>query len=85
MCLVVGYWLGGWYSGVDEEDCPRAPELGIDFPIGFCGAVDFGILSTGELALVECHPPYACGWYGMDNQLYIDWLVSGWEYLKDIS
>lgn len=70
----------GWYDGNDEEE--PAPELGIDWPAGFCGAVDFGRLSTGELALVESHPPFACGWYGEDPELFVLWLIAGWESLK---
>ena len=61
----------GWYDGDVADWAEPAPELGIDWPAGFCGAVDFGRLSTGELALVESHPPFACGWYGDDPELYV--------------
>jgi len=47
-----------------------------------CGALDFGILTTGELALVEANSPYACGWYGKNHKLYFEWIVAGWEYLN---
>jgi hypothetical protein len=72
---------GEWYSG-DEINTPDAPELNIKIPDGYCGAIDFGTLKTGELALVEAHSPYACGWYGKKNELYIEWLVKSWEYLN---
>lgn len=65
-----------WYAGPDE-DLP-APELSIDWPTGFSGAVDFGRLDTGELALVEAHAPMACGWYGEDPKLYAEWLEVAW-------
>lgn len=69
----------GWYDG-DNEDEP-APDLAINWPPGFCGAVDFGRLSSGEIALVECHHPYACGWYGDDHELYLLWLIEGWQWM----
>jgi len=70
----------GWYDG-DNEDEP-APDLPIEWPSDFCGAVDFGRLDTGEIALVESHHPYACGWYGDDEELFLLWLITGWEYLN---
>ena len=56
----------GWYMGVDEDE--PAPELGIEWPEGFSGAVDFGRLADGRIVLVECHAPLACGWYGEDHR-----------------
>lgn len=70
----------GWYDGSDDDE--PAPELGIDWPAGFCGAVDFGRLSTGEIALVECHHPYACGHYSDDNKAFVQWLIDGFNYMK---
>jgi len=72
-----------WYQG-DEVNTPDAPELVIGIPEGYCGAMDFGILSTGEFALVETHPPYACGWYGKDHNRYAEWLCWGWQYIRRI-
>ena len=69
----------GWYDGDDELE--PAPELNIDWPKGFCGAVDFGRLSTGQIALVESQHPYACGWYGDDSAAFVMWLVEGWRYM----
>lgn len=71
----------GWYDG-DNEDEPAPQLTGIDWPSDFCGAVDFGRLDTGEIALVESHHPYACGWYGDDEELFLLWLIAGWEYLN---
>jgi hypothetical protein len=75
----------GWYSG-DEEKTPDAPELKINIPSNFCGAVDFGTLSSGELALVEVNHPFSCGWYGSREQdhLYFQWLIDGWVYMKEL-
>ena len=73
----------GWYDGDDELE--PAPELNIDWPKGFCGAVDFGRLSTGQIALVESHHPYACGWYGEDSAAFVMWLVEGWRFMLEHS
>ena len=75
-----------WYWG-DEVNTPPAPPLSlfqIDIPEDYCGALDFGTLSTGAFALVEANSPYACGWYGkVDGQsgVYAEWLAKGWQYL----
>lgn len=71
---------GEWYYG-DEINTPNAPTLNIDIPKNFCGAIDFGTLKTGELALVECNHPFACGWYGKDYKLYTKWIIAGWNYM----
>lgn len=76
--------LGGWWYQGSHEDL-IAPELKIDIPDNFYGTLDFGSTSFGKLALVEVHPPYACGWYGSQNEIeiYLQWLIDGWEYLND--
>ena len=70
-----------WYLGDEEE--VDAPKLNIDWPEDFCGAVDFGRLSTGEIALVENNLPYACGWYGphSEGKVYGEWLDKSWNYV----
>lgn len=82
---------GEWYWG-DEINTPEAPELNIesgksldciDIPKDYYGAVDFGRLKSGELALVEANHPFACGWYGDKDELYFQWLVDGWEHMKN--
>ena len=72
---------GEWYWG-DEVNTPNAPKLCINIPNNWCGVIDFGTLDTGELALIEAQPPYACGWYGKDHKLYVDFLIKGWKYLN---
>lgn len=73
-----------WYSGAVEGP---APSLDIAWPSDFCGAVDFGSLTSGEIALVEANPPYACGWYGTldEYRVYAEWIVAGWKYLHSHS
>lgn len=72
----------GWYDG-EYEDEP-APTLPIDWPKGFCGAVDFGRMKDGRIALVESHAPFACGWYGDDSSAWAMWLVEGWRYMLNL-
>jgi hypothetical protein len=67
----------GWYQGEDEDE--PAPKLAVEWPEGFSGAVDFGELACGDMALVECHAPFACGWYGDDHRDYALWQAVGWE------
>lgn len=66
----------GTYSG-DEDP----PDLKIKW-IG-SGAFDFGRLSNGEVALVEAHAPFACGWYGENHIDYTYWQYYAWnDFLK---
>lgn len=71
----------GWYDGINEDK--ELPEIKIEWPKDFCGAVDFGELASGEVALVESHDPYACGWYGEDHENYLRWLIEGWKYVEE--
>lgn len=70
-----------WYLGDDEEADP--PEIDVDWPKDFCGAVDFGRTSFGEVALVENNLPYGCGWYGGYSNAgeYKQWLEKGWSFM----
>ena len=70
---------GWWYKG--EFDSGEGPPLDIKFPKTFCGAVDFGELYCGKLALVEVQHPYAIGWYGEDVNQYVKFIVEGWKSL----
>lgn len=70
---------GEWYWGEKEQE---APKLLFDIPVTYSGALDFGILTTGEFALVESQHPFACGWYGKSIALYAQWLIDGWIYMK---
>lgn len=75
-----------WYQGNDAtcDNDPNGPPLPFDLPAGFCGAVDIGKLASGEIALVEVQHPYSIGWYGeqSDAQLYLEFLLAGWESLR---
>ncbi len=41
--------------------------------------IDFGILKSGETALVEWNDGYALGSYGLDKEIYTDLILSRWE------
>ena len=71
-----------WYSGVDEDK--PAPSISVPWPSGYCGAVDFGELEDGRVALVEAQHPFACGWYGRlsEGSIYAQWITAGWNYMK---
>ena len=64
---------------------PLIPEF--EFPHEhWCGTIDFGILKTGEVALVEAHQnPFSCGWYGKmslhEGAVYGAWLKCSWSTL----
>lgn len=74
-----------WYTGNDQtcETHPHAPEMDISIPKDFCGTIDVGKTNKG-MALVECHLPYAIGWYGEINQpeKYVQFLVDGFKFLE---
>lgn len=70
----------GWYDGIDEDE--PAPEIDVDWPAGFSGAVDFGRLDNGRIELVETHAPFGCGWYGEDPELFAIWQAVAWEHRK---
>lgn len=74
-----------WYQGNEQtcEDNPHGPKLDMDIPEDFSGTIDMGYLSTGEFALVECHHPYAIGWYGevSEGKDYIEFMEEGFRTL----
>lgn len=67
----------GWYAGLDEDE--PAPVLDVQWPSDYSGAVDFGRLLDGRIALVEAHAPFACGWYGEDPREYTYWQAEAWN------
>ena len=71
---------GEWYWG-DHENTPPAPEFTINIPESFSGTLDFGMTNKNDFALIEAHHPFACGWYGKQHELYVQWLIDGWKYM----
>lgn len=83
----------GWYWGDSQDEQqrhegqepPDAPELNVEWPEGFCGAVDMGELwDTGQIALIENNSPFSCGWYGENGKDYCSFLKCGWDWLKSL-
>lgn len=79
----------GWYWG-DEISTPDLHITQQDYiqfliPYNYSGALDIGEDSKGTLMLIESQHPFACGWYGeqVDDYKYFQWLIDGWEYMKD--
>ncbi|WP_371876095.1 ATP-grasp domain-containing protein [Pleionea sp. CnH1-48] len=46
-------------------------------------AIDFGVLSTGETALVEMNDGFAVGAYEIGAKDYTDMVIARWEELLD--
>jgi hypothetical protein len=76
--LIGAYWYWG-----DMDDPIDAPKIDIKFPCDWCGTADFGELEDGRIELVECHPPFACGWYGRKHEEYAEFLTLGWRWIKE--
>ena len=47
--------------------------------------IDFGVLATGETALVECNDGYALGAYQIAAPLYAELLFERWRELVSLS
>ena len=80
----------GWYWG-DEVNTPEPPvhpalEALKCIPKDFCGAIDFGMTKDGKFALIEVQHPFACGWYGTQeyDESYFQWLIDGWNYMREL-
>ena len=43
--------------------------------------IDFGVLATGQTALVEVNDGYALGSYGLEDDLYTDLIIARWGQL----
>ena len=70
-----------WYWGQHEDRvCPDLDNI-IKVPDSYSGALDIGLLSTGEYALVESNSPFACGHYSENHEAYFQWLIDGWDYM----
>lgn len=76
--LLGGYWY--WGNGDEPKD---APDLNITYPDNWCGTADFGMMEDGSIELIECHPPFACGWYGKKHEQYAEFLTLGWKWIKE--
>lgn len=81
--IAYGKLIGAyWYWSVNDDPID-APKLDISWPENWCGTADFGVLPSGNIELIECHPPFACGWYGKKHEEYAEFLTLGWKWLKE--
>lgn len=76
--------FSAWYSG--EHETLNAPELNIEWPNDYCGAVDFGLTIDNKILLIEAQHPYGIGWYGKNSDCveFINWSIAGWRYMKKL-
>jgi hypothetical protein len=75
----------GWYMGNNDDAVPPVFDESV-IPNNWCGAIDMGILSTGEFALIEAAEPYSIGWYGRlsEGAIYANFIIEGWKYLQSL-
>jgi len=75
----MGHYAGDPKCLVDQNQVDAAvtrfAESG-EAPGGY--GIDFGVLSTGETALVEVNDGYSLGSYGQDDDLYTDLITTRW-------
>jgi hypothetical protein len=72
----------GWYMG-NEENHLEHLNLPIEIPEYYYGALDIGLTIDNRIALIESQHPFACGWYGKDDEKYFQWLIDGWKYMLE--
>lgn len=67
----------------DERDIDRSDWVFYKgFPKAF--VLDLGVLSTGEVALIEMNDAFSIGKYdGIDDETYAKFLITRWEELKE--
>lgn len=86
-----GEVIGSARYDPDGEDSAPEPNIGVvrDAVRNFRGpaayALDFGVLSRGETALVEANDGWALGLYGqsLSAREYLDFLVARWNELEE--
>jgi ATP-grasp domain, R2K clade family 2 len=76
-----------WYSQeADPSDhqmtCPEIPPS-VEIPRTWSGTIDTAETQEYGNIILECHAPFACGWYGesKDFMIYGTWLEAGWKKL----
>lgn len=81
--------IGCYKEDFDEKNRIKVQQfldsliLGREFPEAF--ALDLGILSTGEVALVEMNDAFSLGLYkGCPENFYVECLIARWEELKGL-
>jgi hypothetical protein len=81
----------GNYAGDLNSKIDQAVVESVLFACRNCGeapaayGIDFGVLESGETALVEANDGYALGAYTIQTQQYTDLLIRRWEKLLTLS
>jgi len=78
----VDYYAGNMEVPVDIEEIRRAIQALDKAGESYAGyAIDFGVLASGQTALVEMNDGFAIGAYSIDNKNYTDMIWARWEEL----
>lgn len=81
----IRHYAGDPAVGVDEEVVARAVRLLEESGAAKAGyGIDFGLLETGETALVEWNDGFSLGSYGLDTALYTELTVARWCELTGV-
>jgi hypothetical protein len=78
----VDFYSGNPEIKIDENVVEQAIDMLDQSQESYAGyAVDFGVLSSGETALIEMNDGFAIGAYQINSQDYTDLILSRWEEL----
>ncbi|MGK7929223.1 MAG: ATP-grasp domain-containing protein [Spirulina sp.] len=83
---IVGIYSYGEKSDadLDEEIVKEAIQCLDDAGESVAGyALDFGVLSTGETALIEMNDGFSLRNYGLSDRIYTDLLIARWQELME--
>lgn len=75
----VKHYKGDWSKPLNREVVEDAVHHGRRKGMPWAYAIDMGVLSTGETALVEVNEGYALGSYGLTSIVYARMLETRWE------
>lgn len=78
----VDYYAGNADIPIDIEEVKRAIQVLDQAKESYAGyAIDFGVLASGQTALVEMNDGFAVGAYSIDSKNYTDMIWARWEEL----
>jgi hypothetical protein len=80
----VGHYMGDAHLDIDRAQVEEAVaqfEASGQASAGY--GIDFGVLSSGETALIEVNDGYSLGSYGLDDDLYTELIVARWCQLME--
>jgi hypothetical protein len=80
-----GHYAGDASKCLDRGQVDEAVacfEASGDAPGGY--GIDFGVLSTGQTALIEVNDGYSLGSYGLADDLYTDLIIARWAEMTNL-